>query len=74
MSKRLLIVLADFLDLLADSNEPVEIGQVGPQDGYTSREAKAIGAAVLRLAGKLIGHADVRSACRRTRHGAIVRR
>lgn len=75
MTRRLYIVLADFLDRLASSSEPVEVGQAGPVDRYSQREAKLIGPTVGAFATSgMIKPADVQCSCRPSRHRAIVRR
>lgn len=73
MTRRLLRVLAEFLELLAASDRPVDVGAVGPDEAYSAREAKAIGPAVAKLAADgLIHPAGARPSVRRSRHGAVV--
>jgi len=75
MTPRLLCVLADFLDRLADSLTPVDIGECGPAERYSRREAKALGPAVAALAADgLITPADIARSARPYRHQALVRR
>ncbi len=75
MTKQIHLVLADFLDLLAESDEPVEVGQAGPEDRYSKREAKAIGLPVRDFAASgLIQSADADRSCRKSRNRSIVRR
>lgn len=73
MTKRLLLVLAEFLELLAGTEKPVDVGAVGPDEPYSAREAKAIGPAIAKFAtDRLIRTAGARPSVRRTRHGAVV--
>ena len=73
MTKRLLNVQAAFLERLADSAEPVDIGECGPRTKYDKREAKVIGPAVAGLQSSgLIVHADAKQSSRPTRNGTIV--
>ena len=75
MTRRLYFVMADFLDLLANSPEPVAVGQVGPSGRYKPKESKVIGATVLALASAgFIERADFYPSCRPPSKRRVVRR
>lgn len=75
MTSRLYIVLAEFLELLADSTSPVAVGQVGPSGRYKPKESKVIGATVLALASAgFIERADFYPSCRPPSKRRVVRR
>ncbi len=74
MTKTVLLIGADFLDLVAKSSEPVEIGAVGP-DHYSARDAKRIGPMVASKAAKCsLRQASAGTSCRASRHGGLVNR
>ena len=73
MTKRLLLVLADFLELLAGTDKPVDVGAVGPDEPYSAREAKAIGPEIGKFAaGGLIRRAGGKRSDRPSRKGTVV--
>lgn len=75
MTRQIYIVLADFLDMLGNSAEPVEVGQAGPSVSYRRGESKKVGPAVAGLAADgLIVAVDAQRSCRPSRHGGLARR
>ena len=72
MSKALYLIGADFLDLVAESSVPVEIGAVGP-DRYSARDAKRVGPMLTATAAKCsLRLAGTGTSCRPVRHGGLV--
>jgi hypothetical protein len=50
ITKRLLLILADFLEALADSRDGwVSIGQFGPDEPYARKESRQLGPAVREI-------------------------
>lgn len=72
MSSGLCLIIADFLEHLAESEKPLEIGAFGPKS-YTKRDAKRIGPLIAELAGKgLIRRDRPGTSCRVARNGGLV--
>jgi hypothetical protein len=75
MTRRILLVAADWLQMLSDTGESLDIGAAGPDGAYRGREAQAVGplVAALHRAGA-IAPAGTGPASRRTRHRTLVNR
>jgi hypothetical protein len=73
--KRLYHTLGRFLDAVAESSEPLDVGRFGPGEKYTSFEQVRIGPLVnsLQSSGFLV-RADASNSERPSRNRAIVRR
>lgn len=74
MTKTVLLIGASFLELVAKSSVPVEIGAVGP-DRYSASDAKRIGPMVASKAAKCsLRQGAAGTSCRPSRHGGLVNR
>lgn len=74
MTRTVLLIGADFLDLVAKSSKPVEIGAVGPVR-YSAGDAKRVGPMLASKAAKCsLRQASAGTSCRASRHGGLVNR
>jgi hypothetical protein len=65
-------IVAEFLDRVADSERPLEVGVVGP-DRYEPRDTKQVGPLIAELvSGGLLVKAEVGTSCRGSRHAGLV--